>query len=288
MTYPLASNAVDARRPASPGTLRWRSRWLRDLAPGLLAGITTGDWLRLLCDNGFKVSPRFWLRALTITFQSAFNSFESWCYGSHVEDVTVPPPVFVLGHWRSGTTHLHRLLTVDDRFAYPNSYEALYPHTFVATEAVNARLIEALLPNRRPMDDMEWNIRLPQEDESALCVSSFESPCMGWVFPRRQQHYDRYLTLRGVSRREMVRWQRALLGFLQKLTVKYHRQPVLKSRPQPCRIKLLLELFPKAKFVHIHRDPYVVFQSSRRTFQVNFGLARLQNAPRHDLDDRSE
>jgi LPS sulfotransferase NodH len=37
---------------------------------------------------------------------------------------------------------------------------------------------------------------------------------------------------------------------------------ILKSPGHTARIKLLLELFPEAKFVHIHRHPHAVFQSS--------------------------
>ena len=37
---------------------------------------------------------------------------------------------------------------------------------------------------------------------------------------------------------------------------------MLKSPPHTCRIRVLLEMFPKAKFVHIVRDPYVIFPST--------------------------
>jgi hypothetical protein len=31
----------------------------------------------------------------------------------------VADPVFILGHWRSGTTYLQKLLSLDSRHAYP-------------------------------------------------------------------------------------------------------------------------------------------------------------------------
>jgi hypothetical protein len=104
---------------------------------------------------------------------------------------------------------------------------------------------------------------------------------MGWIFPRRREHYDRYLTFRGVPEAELRRWREELLRFLRKLTRKYHRPLVLKSPPHTGRIRLLLEMFPHARFVHIHRDPYAVFASSRRTFRVNGLLNGLQH-PRGD------
>jgi hypothetical protein len=129
------------------------------------------------------------------------------------------------------------------------------------------------------MDNIEWTMRSPQEDEFALCVMTFMSPCLGWFFPRRRDHYDRYLTFRGVDAREVKRWQTALLAYLKRLSWKHRRPLVLKSPPHTGRVRLLLELFPDAKFVHVHRDPYTVFSSTRRLLTVNFALHCLQRPP---------
>jgi len=46
------------------------------------------------------------------------------------------------------------------------------------------------------------------------------------------------------------------------LTLRHQKRIVLKSPPHTGRIGVLLEMFPKAKFVHIVRNPYVVFPST--------------------------
>lgn len=267
----------------------WRDRLLRHLGAGVLGGVTLGAWVRLLRDNHPALSSRYLLRGLAVSHQSLWNSvlgrYERRRYASRVEAAAVAPPVFVLGHWRSGTTHLHNLLTADGRFAFPNSYQVSFPHTFLTTEAVSSRLIGALLPPRRPMDNVEWDMRSPQEDEFALAALTGLSPCLGWAFPRRRDHYDRYLTFRDVPGDEVARWRDALVRFLQKLTWKYGRPLVLKSPPHTSRIRLLLELFPRARFVHIRRDPYAVFRSSRHLFRTVFELHRVQRPPADDLDD---
>lgn len=135
------------------------------------------------------------------------------------------------------------------------------------------------------MDNMEWTMQSPQEDEFALCITTFKSPCMGWFFPERRDHYDRYLTFRDVGKPEVDEWKAGLVAFLKRLTWKLKRPLVLKSPPHTCRIKLLLEIFPQAKFVHIHRDPYAVFLSTRYMLAVNFGLHCLQHPRLHDLDE---
>jgi hypothetical protein len=267
--------------------MAWREFLIRHFGPGLLPGITLGDWLRLLSENRFAVSPWCLLRALGITSGSLSNGlmawYEEWRYGREWKEVEVLPPLFVLGHWRSGTTHLHNLVAVDERFAFPNNYQTLYPHTYLTTEAVNSRVIGFFFPRRRPMDNIEWDLRSPQEDEFTLNMLCFKSPCMGWVFPRRRDHYDRYLTFRGVPADEVAVWQATLMRILKKLTWKHRRPLALKSPPHTCRIRLLLQLFPKAKFVHIRRNPYAVFVSARKTFQVNGDISRLQPRP-DDLD----
>lgn len=269
--------------------MAWRDTLLRHFGPGLMGGLTFGKWVRLLRDNHFAVAPSCFPRAMAITFQSFQNSLFQWNdqrrVGSKLQDVVVPPPLFVLGHWRNGTTHLHNLLAVDDRFAFPNNYQSLYPCSFLTAESLHSRAVDFFMPKRRPMDNVEWNMQSPQEDEFALCISSFKSPCMGWVFPQRRDHYDTYLTIRDVSDREIAEWQETLLLFLKKLTWKLERPLILKSPPHTCRIKLLLQIFPQARFVHIHRNPYAVFPSARRTFQVNFDLHRLQRPRLSDLDD---
>jgi hypothetical protein len=246
-----------------------------------LAGITAGDWLRVLWDNAFDVDFRYWPRAAVITLGTLSNSIgrrlEEWRYGQAVAAAAVRPPLFILGHWRNGTTHLHYLLAVDPRFAYPNNYQVCFPHTFLTTEARNARFVGFWIPEHRPQDNVRMEVHTPQEDEFALCTGTLLSPYTGWFFHRREWYYDRYLTLRGVPEEEVARWKAALVLFLKKLTWKYGRPLLLKSPPHTCRIRLLLELFPEARFVHIHRNPYAVFQSTRGIYQQVLGAWGLQS-----------
>ena len=61
---------------------------------------------------------------------------------------------------------------------------------------------------------------------------------------------------------------------------------MLKSPAHTSRIKLLLELFPEAKFVHIHRHPYAVLQSARHTVLKVSPWWTLQRNDHRELDDR--
>src|SRR5262245_12080918 len=131
----------------------WRASFLRHCGPGLLAGISLGDWLRLLRARRFAVAPACWPRALAITAQSVWTSLlghrERRRYGRETEAVAVERPLFILGHWRQGTTHLHNLLATDRRFAFPNNYQVCFPHTFLTSEAISAPWVERFMPRRR-------------------------------------------------------------------------------------------------------------------------------------------
>jgi LPS sulfotransferase NodH len=264
----------------------WRHTFLRLVGPGMLAGITFQQWSALR--RTFRIDPSLWLRALSITTQSVKNSF--WArrerrFEPLFKDVTIQPPVFILGHWRNGTTLLHNLITQDQRFGYPNNYQVSFPHTFLSTEERERKMVSFFMPKRRPMDNVEMSVETPQEDEFALCAATLKSPIMAWVFRRQKEQFEKYLTFRDVDAAEIAEWRDAFYTFLKKLQWRDNRPLVLKSPPHTARIRLLLELFPNARFVHIHRDPFTVFQSTRRTFQIVAPWHNLQKEDVPELND---
>ena len=133
---------------------------------------------------------------------------------------------------------------------------------------------------------MAQGANLPCEDEFALCAMTGLSPYMAWNFPGDSVDYDRYMTFQGVSDDELTRWKLALTTFLKKLTVRYSSRLVLKSPLHTARIRLLLGLFPDARFVNIHRNPYDVFRSEKHTIRAAQPLYHLREGPLLDGDDQ--
>ena len=254
-------------------------------------GITLGNWLSLLGENRFAIAPSCLLRAVSITLSSIPNTFTRWLEDARFrrqwEQINIPPPLFILGHYRCGTTYLHNLLAQDHRFAYLNAYQASYPDTFLLTEQLGSRILGIFLPRSRPFDNIPLSVGVPYEDEIAMTNATRLTPYMTVVFPRRKDHYDRFLTFQKASPEEISQWQAGLQRLLQKLTLKYDKPLILKSPPHTCRIKLLLEMFPQAKFVHIHRDPYVVIQSTMHLIRVGLEWIRLQDAEKVDWTERA-
>jgi hypothetical protein len=255
-----------------------------------LQGMTPRTWRSLLEQCRRAIDPPYWPRAAFQTTLTAFNQRfadrEEREFGARIEPVRVHPPVFILGHWRHGTTHLHNLLSLDPQFTFPNLYQTLYPATFLTTEHFIPRLGGFLLLRRRPHDNVALSFGVPNEDELALCVHSGLSPYLAWALPREAGFYDRFLTFRAASAEDRARWRSSLLQFLKKLTLRHDRPIVLKSPPHTARIGLLLDLFPTARFVHIRRDPATVFLSTMHMYKKTMRYWRLQRAPAAGFEDR--
>lgn len=258
--------------------------------PSLFPGIRVREWVRLLRENAFRIQPVFAMRAMSISACSIVNSalgrYEESRFGASVRHATVSPPLFILGHWRSGTTLLQNLLALDSRFASPTLFDVLFPHTCLTADRLLRRPLSLLLPSKRPTDNVPVGFDTPHEDEFAVCAMTLCSPHISMVFPLRCEYYDCFLTLRGLPQAAVMEWQHALMKFAKKLTVKYGRPLVLKSPPHTARVRILLELFPGAKFLHIYRDPYIVFQSTLRTMISSSRRQRLQRSGRESFEDR--
>lgn len=247
-------------------TTALKHRW--SLRHNYLSGITAGSYWKLLKENKFDVDAAYWHRAAFIGFVSVFNSLaahrEAKQFEERVDSLKLEhPPLFVLGHWRTGTTHLHNLLGRDPQFTYPNVYDVVHPGSFLSASAKETQRFANGLPSNRPMDNVAYSIDLPQEEECALALTSLRSPDLALNFPRQAAYYERYLSFDNAPAAEVAEWKSRLKWYVKKLTLRDNRRLVLKSPPHTARIRLLLELFPDARFVNIHREPYTTFQSCR-------------------------
>src|SRR5262249_28130411 len=118
----------------------------------------------------------------------------------------------------------------------------------------------------------------PQEDEFALCILGVPSPYLRIAFPNRPlDDDDDALDLCMLSPRLRKRWINAFLRLMRELT--FHNGGnglILKSPPHTCRLPPLLEMLPDARFVHIVRDPYVVYPSTLNLWRSLYRQQGLQ------------
>ena len=184
-------------------------------------GMDFFTWIRLLVRNRFAVPPVRWSMVATVTLPSILNTFagvfEWFLFSSAVRRVKLKePPLFVLGHWRSGTTLLHELLMLDPRHQCPTTYQCFAPHHFLWTSWFLPPLARLFLPKKRPMDDVVAGWDRPQEDEFALANMGVPSPYLAWAFPNHGPVADEYLDLRTLPTAERETWKRKWRGFVQR------------------------------------------------------------------------
>jgi hypothetical protein len=165
----------------------------------------------LLASNRFAVHRSRWPTAAVVSavsvLHTALGLAQQAVYRRQIAHTPIAhAPVFILGHWRTGTTLLHELLTRDPRHAFPTTYDGFAPHHFLLTRSWLPRLLGRLMPSRRPMDHMAAGWDRPQEDEFALCLLGQPSPYRRIAFPNRPIDLGA-LDLRGLPPAALRRWQ---------------------------------------------------------------------------------
>ncbi|MFQ5591340.1 MAG: sulfotransferase [Phycisphaerae bacterium] len=220
--------------------------------------------------------------ALGITLAAAGNSvlsaIQAAVFGARVARVEIEKaPIFVVGHWRTGTTFLHELLALDDRHTYPTTYQCFSPNHFLLTDRLFPLLLRWLVPRTRPMDDLPLGLARPQEDEFAVCIMGVASPYLAIAFPNKPLQFVEYLDLESSSPAAQARWKRAFVCFLRRVALRDRRRLVLKSPLHTSRMKAILELFPAARFVHLVREPRALFGSTIKLWRTLYRLHGLRS-----------
>lgn len=252
-----------------------------------LIGFTRFSNILRLFHYGMGIHPRYLLRLMIVVNSSLISLPLSLCeqslYGKKIAQTQIEiPPIFIIGHWRSGTTYLHNLLTQDSNFGYLSMYQAMVPDCSLIGKDWLKELLVRVVPIKRPMDNMTWPIDGPQEDEVALCKTMATSFYSHFLFPRKSRElFRKYVLMETSSQKTIAEFKQKYYRLLQVSTIHAGGKPlILKNPVNTARIGLLLELFPNAKFIHIHRSPYEVFASAKNLHKTLLPITTLQT-----LDD---
>ncbi len=231
-----------------------------------LFGMSFKKWFYVLQKNG-GVDNKYLNRGLFIGFFSLFFALARYLFKvkfaekiAHSEIKN--PPVFILGHWRSGTTYLHELLSEDPQFCYVTLWHTMLPDSYPLLEPMK-HFMAKFLPSTRPMDNMAVDIDGPYEEEAGIAVLSPWSFFHAFHFPKNaEEQYEKSIHYTGLSEIEKEEWDRSYFDFMK--TVSYTnkgKRLLIKDPANTARIPTLLQLFPDAKFIHIKRNPYKVYLS---------------------------
>ncbi|SHJ91682.1 Sulfotransferase family protein [Reichenbachiella agariperforans] len=231
-------------------------------------GMDIKTWIRVLAQYRFAINWYLLPKALFITLIAILNTpfqlIEYLFFDRKIKATVVKRPIFILGHHRSGTTYLHNLMSTDPQLAFCTTNDALVPHLMLTTGKITEKIVDLFMPATRPQDNVKAGAKLPTEEEFGMANMSTTSFTHAFYFPKYiQEIFDRTVTFEGDYNDNGNQWKNNLHYLIQKLTYKNQgKQLVLKSPSNTARVKEIRELYPDALFVHIHRNPYEVFQSN--------------------------
>jgi len=196
----------------------------------------------------------------------------------------IEPPVFILGHWRSGTTHLYNIMSLG-RFGYVPPTATGMPHDMLYLGRMLQPMLEKALPESRYIDNIPVTPTSPQEDEIAIANMSAMSFYHALYFPKRFDFFlERGLFFEQASEADIAHWESAFTLFLRKLAHVQGERLLIKNPVYTARPAHLKRLFPNAKFIHIHRDPFEVFLSMRNFYAQLLKVMALQPYDHVDID----
>uniref|UniRef100_A0A7C2NYN8 Sulfotransferase n=1 Tax=Schlesneria paludicola TaxID=360056 RepID=A0A7C2NYN8_9PLAN len=242
----------------------WESMWIRPIRPLRVLAMLLGVTCFLLFE--------FWL-SFCLALDYLF--FPGW------RRTEVKAPVFIIGNPRSGTTHLHRLMALDEeRFTTFPAHELFFP---AVTQQWLLRLFDRMdpylgSPFRRLRERIERRVFAPRdamhrlrfnepEEDDNVVVHKFASPVLLAMFGKSTALVSRFRFDEAPSsfRRDVTEFYRACLQ--RHLYWAGRGRTLLSKNPTfPLKVRTIKEAFPDCRFVYILRNPAVAIASIHSMF----------------------
>lgn len=184
----------------------------------------------------------------------------------HLEDrpaileTELPPPIFMVGWMRSGSTYTHRLLARDPDTRTMPYWESMFPIPPEVGGDDRPDEVRHVLDQLAKLSPNYDAIHPMSADDVEECVALFTN-----VF--RTLQFDCQYRVPGYVDWLMKQDPRVAYGqYRQQLQIVHHHRPVgkrfvLKDPTHSVFVETILELFPDARFIFTHRDPVVTLSS---------------------------
>ncbi|MCR5667252.1 MAG: sulfotransferase [Eubacterium sp.] len=254
-----------------------------------MMGCRFDNWIKLLKEN--NVSKEKKGQALFITVVSAMLAIpaglERLLFDGRIRKTKITKdPLYVVGHWRTGTTFLQNLLSKDKQFGWFDPMKTVSFNNCILLKDILPKVEKVLLKDARPMDNLDYTIDLPMEEVFAQATISTQAISHMLVFPDKGKgvKYIETAFIDEQDEKKQREWSKAYDYILKKATYLEHgKQLMLKSPENTCRIRKLKRCYPGAKFINIYRNPYVVARSTKNMFLKEMNLLSLSEPPSEEF-----
>ena len=275
--------------------VRWTIERAMEEPPPIFHPLAGCDWenfqAHLSSHGGFsqRTAAQRAKSRLAVLARHPFTKMERVIFSKKVENYQLPhPPTFLIGHWRSGTTHLHNLIAPSRHFATIDFGQTAMPHNLLnPTRFIGRAAMSLAIPKDRGMDAVKMGLKEPQEEEMAL--GNMNQLCYYNVFyypQNMKSHFDRSIFMEGVSDEEQIKFEDAYRLLVRKLSIAGKDKPLLLKNPaSTARIEILNRLFEGARFIHIVRNPFDVFASMLHHYPRLLNAFAWQDFDKIDLEE---
>jgi hypothetical protein len=214
-----------------------------------------------------------------------FYCYQERQWGERIREAEIERgPIFIVGHWRSGTTHLHNIMSQDPLFGWLTFVQTVLPSEILVEKdfPIGRNIIDRFLPKKRGTDNVALSVSSPQEEEWAIGNLNPLSFFNCYYFPQNYRaHFNRGVLLENTTQAEREGLASAYEYLVKSLHLYHGGKPLLFKNPSAtARLPFLKKIFPNARFVHIVRNPYAVFASSLARFprlMSTFAWERFDN-----------
>lgn len=215
-----------------------------------------------------KYYPKLLLTFLVLIISTPFQIFEWLYFRNRIRNFKPgKPPIFIIGHWRSGTTHLHNLICKDPHHGFVTTYQSVFPNNMMS-KWIFKTFMNMRIPEYRPSDNVRLSADFPQEEEFSFANMTTNSFYHFFYFPSLNDAlFDKYLRFSHADNKTLALYQRKYMELLAKASINTaNDQLIVKNPVNTSKVRALLKMYPEAKFIFIYRNPVVTYLSTCRFF----------------------
>jgi hypothetical protein len=242
---------------------------------------------RYIKENRADIDPAFYpqimLSGAVSLAVSPFRILEKILYSKKEARCSVKRPLFILGHWRSGTTLLQQMLAQDSQFGFINPLMNFTMNFYHLLGWAFEQVIADHLVDGRPMDNMEYAMNLPLEEYIVFSTIEPNSVYPLNFFPQAFLKYNENAYVDRMPAGQREKWCENYDRLLKKITYLNDNKPLLlKSPDNTARLAVLKRMYPDARFVSIYRNPYTVVRSTIHLYEKIMANWTLEPLPSRD------